>query len=77
MTRKSFERTLRVFSRRAPFRPYLLEFVSGDRIQVRHPEAVEPFGDLLLYRTPNRENRIFEAEAVVQFIDPAPTQQPT
>ena len=74
MTLKAFRRSLQLFNRRAPFRPYLIEFVSGDRIQVRHPEAVEPFGNVFLFRTPDRENRIFEADAVIQFIDPAPAK---
>ena len=70
MTLKAFRRSLQLFNRRAPFRSYFIELVSGDRIQVRHPEAVEPFGSVFLFRAPDRESRIFEADAVVQLIDP-------
>ena len=40
MTAHNFEQTLRAFQRRAPFRPFTVELVSGDRIQVDHPEAL-------------------------------------
>ena len=77
MTKESFVRALRLFSERTPFRAYLIEFFSGDRVSVRHPEAIEPSGDLFLFRMPDRENRVFEADAVAQFIDPAPKQEPS
>ena len=73
MTIDSFARFLRVFSTRSPFRPYLIEFVSGDRLEIRHPEAISLAGEVFYFRAPNREQRLFEADAVVQFIDPAPS----
>jgi hypothetical protein len=35
-----FERSLRAFQRRTPFRPYTVALVNGDRFQVDHPEAL-------------------------------------
>lgn len=35
-----FERSLRASQRRAPFRPFTVALVNGDRIQVDHPEAL-------------------------------------
>lgn len=40
MTTEHFERTLRAFRRRSPFRAFTVELVSGDRFQVDHPEAL-------------------------------------
>jgi hypothetical protein len=34
-----FERSLRAFQRRTPFRSFTVALVNGDRIQVDHPEA--------------------------------------
>jgi hypothetical protein len=71
MTGDELERGLRAFTRRRPFRTFLLEFVSGDRIQISHPEAIDRFGELFLYRAPDRSQRIFAASGVCQLIDPA------
>ncbi|MGH7128340.1 MAG: hypothetical protein ACREJB_12430 [Planctomycetaceae bacterium] len=35
-----FERTLRAFQRRTPFRPFTVELVSDSQFQVDHPEAL-------------------------------------
>jgi hypothetical protein len=40
MTADNFDRTLRAFQRRAPFKAFTVELVSGDRFQVDHPEAL-------------------------------------
>lgn len=40
MTADNFERTLRAFQRRAPFKPFTVELLSGHRFQVDHPEAL-------------------------------------
>ena len=74
MTLDSFLRILRVFNKRASFRPYWIEFVSGDRIEIRHPEVINQFGDVFAFRAPNREQRFFESGSVAQVIDPAPVQ---
>jgi len=70
MTLDGFERMLQLFNTRAPFRTYSIEFASGDRVHIRHPEAISRNGDFFYFRSPNREQRLFEAGAVIQFIDP-------
>ena len=72
MTIDLFERFLRHFNSRSPFRSYLIELVSGDRLEVRHPEAITRTDDFFYLRSPNREQRVFEADTVVQIILPAP-----
>ena len=37
MTEDHFRLALRAFVQRRPFRPFLLEFVSGDRVRVGSP----------------------------------------
>jgi hypothetical protein len=70
MTAANFQRALRGFSQRAPFRPYLVELVSGDRFRVTHPEALSLRGSTALYLGPNRAYRVFDSEGVCQLFDP-------
>lgn len=74
MNLESLERDLEYFNRRTPFRPFFIELASGDRLEIRHPEAISRIVDTFYLRTPNREQRLFEAEAVVQVIAPGPKQ---
>jgi hypothetical protein len=58
---------LRRFSRRRPFLPFVIEMISGDRIAIRHPEAVAERGELFYFRSPQKRNRIFVPGASVRF----------
>lgn len=40
MVRATFERGLQQLHRRAPFRPFVVELLNGDRVEVDHPEAL-------------------------------------
>jgi hypothetical protein len=65
MTPKQFDRALRGFTRRRPFRPSLIEFVSGDRLRIGHPEAIELRGDIWVNVTgPEERYRLFVASDV-------------
>jgi hypothetical protein len=75
MTAEDMERALRALARRRPFRPFLIEMHSGDRIPVAHPEAVQRYGELFLYRGTDRGQRVFAGPSVCQLIDP-PTAAP-
>lgn len=55
-----------------PYRAYVIEFLSGDRVTVRHPEAVVRRENLYLLRNPDGAFRIFSAAAVCQLMMPAP-----
>jgi hypothetical protein len=70
MTTDELERALRLFGRRRPFRSFLIEFVSGDRLLATHPEAVGRFGNLFYYYGPDRAERLFVASSVCQLLDP-------
>ncbi len=73
MTADDLERTLNFLGRRRPFRNFFIEFNSGDRLYVSHPEAVARYGELFMYRGPDRAQRIFSGTGVCQLIDRAPT----
>jgi hypothetical protein len=66
-------RGFRALRRRQSFLPFQIEFTSGDRLVVRHPEAVGQYGQMFIYWGPDRQQRIFDAESVCQLIVPAPT----
>jgi hypothetical protein len=63
-------RALRALARRRPFRPFLIEFHSGDRILVSHPESIYRHGELFVHLGPDRSQRIFAGPSVCQLIDP-------
>ncbi len=70
MTADDLERGLRALVRRRPFRRFLIEFHSGDRLLVSQPEAIVRQGELFFYRGPDRSHRIFAGPSVCQLIDP-------
>jgi hypothetical protein len=76
MNADDLERGLRALTRRSPFRPFHIEFNSGDRLLVSHPEAVGRYGELFLYRGPDSGHRIFSGMGVCQLIDAAPPAPP-
>ena len=63
------DRALQAFIRRRPFRPFCLEFFSGDRVKVTHPEVIERAGELFGLRAANRAYRIFAADSVCQLLE--------
>lgn len=70
MTGDELSLALRALTRRRRFRPFFIEFNSGDRLRVSHPESIDRKGELFVHRGSDRGNRIFRASAVCQIIDP-------
>lgn len=70
MTAPDFLAAYRLFCRRRPFRPFLIELTSGDRVLVSHPESTALYGGLLVHTSPRQEYRLFPPAAVVQLLDP-------
>lgn len=68
MVAESFERSLRAMVRRSPFRPFTVELVSGDRIEVDHPEALVFRGGVAVYVSPEGHPVLFDHESVSQLI---------
>jgi hypothetical protein len=69
MTTENFERTLRAFQRRAPFRTFTVEMVSGHRFQVDHPEALVLRDGVAVYIAPGGFPTLFDHESVSQLFD--------
>jgi hypothetical protein len=69
MNTSNLLRVIKAFAKRKPFRPYLIELVSGDRIHVTPPEAVGLDGDLLHLEGLDGRHRLLEASAVCQVLD--------
>jgi hypothetical protein len=68
MNFQHFERTLRAFHRRAPFRPFTVELVSGDRFQVDHPEALVVRAGTAVFVAADGTPTLFDHEGVCQII---------
>ena len=68
MLPKNFERTLRALVRRKPFRPFSVEFVSGARINVDHPEALVFRGGVAVYLSSKGVPTLFDHEGVSELI---------
>jgi hypothetical protein len=66
MTAESFDRALRSFQRRTPFKPFTVEMVSGDRFQVDHPELFR--GGVAIFVSKGAVPVIFDHEGVSQFL---------
>ena len=69
MNQETFDRALPSFARRSPFRPYVIELVSGERIVVRHPEAVAMHDEIAMFRNPRGEFHLFDCSCVCRLHD--------
>jgi hypothetical protein len=69
MNNKSFERTLRAFQRQAPFRPFTVGLVNGDRFKVDHPEALVLRRGVAVFIDAEGTPTIFDHESVSQLGD--------
>ena len=65
----SFRSSLLKFVRRRPFKSFMVELVSGDRIVVEHPEAVALGGASAVYISPEGEYAMFDSSTVSQLTD--------
>jgi hypothetical protein len=64
-----FQTTIRAFQKRAPFQPYFVELVSGDRVRVDHPEALVIRGGVAVFVAADGAPAIFDNEGVSQVIE--------
>jgi hypothetical protein len=67
MTAEHFQTTIRAFQRRSPFKPYVVELVSGDRVHVDHPEALVIRSGVGVYVNAAGAPSIFDHEGVSQI----------
>jgi hypothetical protein len=70
MTNEQFDTTFRAFCRRRPFRPFLIEFGSGNQLLIGHPEAIRNEAELYAMRRPDNGHAVFTADSVCRLLDP-------
>jgi hypothetical protein len=69
MKRRQFDHVLRIFMRRKPFKPFIIELTSGTQIEVRHPEAVSIGEEAVLGKSTDGIQQVFDCSTVAQFMD--------
>jgi hypothetical protein len=68
MDREAFDATIRTFKHRAPFRPFTVSLVNGERLEVDHPDALAVRDGVGMFVGPGRIPAIFDHEGVAQVI---------
>jgi hypothetical protein len=69
MTPQHFDKTLRVFQRRAPFQPFTVALVNGDRFQVDRPEALVVRDGVAVFIAKGGAPVLFDHESISQIRD--------
>lgn len=69
MTPAQVDAAARAFCRRRPFRAFLIEFVSGTQMLIRHPEVIREAGEFYVARSPDGGFVTFAAESVSRLLD--------
>jgi hypothetical protein len=69
MSPEGFRQALRTFTTRPRFHSFRIEFVTGEEIHVRYPEAVYIREDVVVHVAPNRHRRFFDSHSVCQLQD--------
>jgi hypothetical protein len=67
MDADNFERSLRAFQRRSPFRPFTVALVNGGRFQVDHPEALIVRDGVAVFVAAGGVPVLFDHDSVSQF----------
>jgi len=65
---ENFERSLRAFQKRIPFRPFTIGLVNGDHFVVDHPEALVLRSGVAVYISPTGSPTLFDHESVSQLM---------
>jgi hypothetical protein len=68
MDRDTFTETIRAFKHRAPFRPFTVVTVAGNRHEVDHPDALAVNEGVALFAGPGGVPVIFDFEGVSEVI---------
>ena len=69
MTMAELEVCLRWYTRRRPFRPFLMEFTSGVQAVIPHPETIVVERELYVLRHRDGGYTVFPAESVTRLLD--------
>ena len=69
MLAETFAKTIRAFAKREPFRPFVVELVSGNLVQVKHLEALVFGNKTAVYVDPEGDITIFDHQGVARITD--------
>lgn len=69
MKQENFERSLRAFSQRQPFKPFLVELASGAQFTIDHPEALARRGAVAVFIDPDGNYTLFDSAGVTQLTE--------
>jgi hypothetical protein len=68
MDRETFDATIRAYRHRAPFRPFTVSLVNGERLEVDFPDALVVRDGVAVFVAPGGVPAIFDHEGVAQVI---------
>lgn len=69
MTEENFERSLKAFSQRRPFKPFVVELASGTQFTIEHPEALAHRGPVAAYLDLDGNYTLFDSTGVTQVTE--------
>jgi hypothetical protein len=69
MKHDAFATSVRAFCLRKPFRPFFVEFFTGTRILISHPEAVRCGPVVTIHFTRFGQRQLFDADSVCRVIE--------
>jgi hypothetical protein len=64
MIAENFDKTLQAYQKRRPFRSFVVRFVSGEHIEVDHPEALVIRAGVAVYISPKGVPTLFDHESI-------------
>ena len=68
MTAEHFDKTLRAYQRRNPFRSFTVRFTSGEHIDIDHPEALVVRDGVGVFISPGGAPTLFDHESVSEVV---------
>jgi hypothetical protein len=68
MTAENFNKTLRAYQKRMPFRSFRARFVSGEHVDVDHPEALVIRAGVAVYLNAAGVPTLFDRESVSEVV---------
>lgn len=68
MTTEHFNTTLQAYQKRRPFRSFSVRFVSGEHLDVDHPEAMVVRAGVGVYVSPAGVPTLFDHESVSEVV---------
>jgi hypothetical protein len=69
MTVENFDKTLQAYQKRRPFRSFAVRFVSGEDIEVDHPEALIIRSGVGVFVSASGVPTLFDHESVSEVVD--------